>query len=120
MLPPTYQKLLNQFSVYSQLRGPAAIVFKSCNACSDSIAELFGACFCGGGGVSHNFRARYAAKWGVAHMCLCGTEYQGGGSHHFGKPPNLLEKVSRDMGYRSDNIANIARYGATKILKETD
>ena len=31
-------------------------------------------------------------------MCLCETKYQGGVS-------NLPEKVSRDMGYRSDSIA---------------
>ena len=36
------------------LRGPAAILFISRDTCSDSIAELFRACFCG---VSHNYRA---------------------------------------------------------------
>ena len=36
------------------LRGPAAILFISCDACSDSIAKLFQACFCGG---SYNYRA---------------------------------------------------------------
>ena len=39
-------------------------------------------------------------------MCLCETKYQGGGglAPFWGsaKPP---EKVSRDMGYRSDSIA---------------
>ena len=49
--------------------------------------------------------ARYVAKWGIAQMCLCGTKYQGGVSHHFGESANLPEKVSRDMGYRSDSIA---------------
>ena len=37
-----------------KLRGPAAILFISRDTCSDSIAKLFRACFCG---VSHNFRA---------------------------------------------------------------
>ena len=28
--------------------------------------------------------ARYVAKWGIAQMCLCETNYQGGGvSHQF-------------------------------------
>ena len=49
--------------------------------------------------------ARYVAKWGIAQMCLCGTKCQGGVSHHFGESANLPEKVSRDMGYRSDSIA---------------
>ena len=38
----------------SKLRGPAAILFISRDACSDSIAKLFRACF---HGVSHNYRA---------------------------------------------------------------
>ena len=49
--------------------------------------------------------ARYVAKWGIAQMCLCETKYQGGVSHHFGGAVRLPEKVSRDMGYRSDSIA---------------
>ena len=36
------------------LRGPVAILFISRDTCSDSIAKLFRACFCG---VSHNYRA---------------------------------------------------------------
>ena len=36
------------------LRGPAAILFISCDTCSDGIAKLFRACF---SGVSHNFLA---------------------------------------------------------------
>ena len=36
------------------LRGPAAILFISRDTCSDSIAKLSRACFCG---VSHNYRA---------------------------------------------------------------
>ena len=37
-----------------ELRGPAAILFISRDACSDSIAKLVRACFYG---VSHNYRA---------------------------------------------------------------
>ena len=53
------------------LRGPAAILFISRDACSDSIAKLFRACFCGGGGGYRTIIARYVAKWGIAQMCLC-------------------------------------------------
>ena len=38
-------------------------------------------------------------------MCLCQTKFQGEVSHHFGGSADLPEKVSRDMGYRSDSIA---------------
>ena len=76
------------------LRGPAAILFISRNTCSDSIAKLFRACFYG---VSHNYRGirckmgyRIAPFWGSAH---------------------LPQKVSRDMGYRSDSIAALHDMG---------
>ena len=49
--------------------------------------------------------ARYVAKWGIAQMCLCKTKYQGEGLAPFWGAPNLPEKVSRDMGYRSDSSA---------------
>ena len=49
--------------------------------------------------------ARYVAKWGIAQMCLCETKYQGGCIAPFWGSANLPEKVSRDMGYRSDSIA---------------
>ena len=49
--------------------------------------------------------ARYVAEWGIAQMCLCETKYQGGGIAPFQGSANLPEKVSRDMGYRSDSIA---------------
>ena len=49
--------------------------------------------------------ARYVAKRGIAQMCLCETKYQGGGIAPFWGSANLPEKVSRDMGYRSDSIA---------------
>ena len=48
------------------LRGPAAILFMSCDICSDSIAKLLRACC---NGVSQVI-ARYVAKWSVAQMCL--------------------------------------------------
>ena len=38
-------------------------------------------------------------------MCLRETKYQGGGIAPFWGSANLPEKVSRDMGYRSDSIA---------------
>ena len=46
--------------------------------------------------------AQYVAKWGIAQMCLCEAKYQGVVSHHFVGSANLPEKVSRNMGYRSD------------------
>ena len=49
--------------------------------------------------------ARYVAKWGIAQMCLCESKYQGGGIAPFRGSANLPEKLSRDMGYRSDSIA---------------
>ena len=36
--------------------------------------------------------ARYVAKWGIARMCLCATEYQEGVSHHFWELPSSLTK----------------------------
>ena len=53
----------------------------------------------------HTIIAQYVAKWGIAQTCLCETKYQGGGIAPFWGSANLLEKVSRDMGYRSDSIA---------------
>ena len=52
------------------LRGPAAILFISRDACSDSIANLFRACFKG----YRTIIARYVAKWRIAQMCLCETD----------------------------------------------
>ena len=49
--------------------------------------------------------ARYVAKWGIAQLCLCETKYQRGGIAPFRGSANIPEKVSRDMGYRSDSIA---------------
>ena len=41
----------------------------------------------------------------LPEMCLCETKYQGGGIAPSWGSANLPEKVSRDMGYRSDSIA---------------
>ena len=76
------------------------------DTCSDSIAKCFRVCFCGG---YRTIIARYVAKWGIAQMCLCETKYQGRRIAPFWGSANLPEKVSRDMGHRSDS-----RYGATK------
>ena len=42
---------------------------------------------------------------GIAQMCLCETKCQGGCIAPFWGSANLPEKVSCDMGYRSDSIA---------------
>ena len=84
------------------LRGPIAILFMSRNTCSGSVAKLVCACFYG---YRANI-ARYVAKRDVAHMCLYETKYLGGGGiAPFWGSAILPEKVSRDMGYRSDSIA---------------
>ena len=71
------------------------------DSCSDSITKLFGA------GVSRNYRApRGALQNGVSHRCACvKLSTKRGVSHNGGGAANLPEKVSRDMGYRSDSIA---------------
>ena len=84
-----------------RLRGPAAMHFISRDTCSDSIAKLFGACFVG----YRTSMERYVAKWGIAEMCLCESKYQGGGTAPICGRANFPEKVSRDMGYRSDSTA---------------
>ena len=68
--------------------------FISRDACSDSIAKLFCACF---RGVSHNYRA-IRAKWGIAQLCLCAakyqlTYYQDGVSHLFGELRSSLKSI---------------------------
>ena len=83
------------------LRGPAAILFILRDACSDSIAKLFRACFYG---VSHNYRA-ICCKMGYRTDVPMWNEVPRGGIAPFWGNANLPEKVSRDMGYRSDSIA---------------
>ena len=72
----------------------------------------FRACFCGVSPVI----AGYVAKWGIAQMCLCETKYQGGVSHQFWGAANLLEKISRDMGYHSDSIAVSRDMGSEMLV----
>ena len=63
---------------------------------------LFADCFVG----YRTIISRYAAKWGIAQMCLHETKYRGeGGVAPFWGSAHLPEKVSRDMGYRSGSIA---------------
>ena len=84
------------------LRSPAAILFLSRVACSDSIAKLFRDCIYG---VSHIPQfARYVAKWGIALVSSCETKYLGGYRTnpverlpHPPPPPEI--KASRDMGW---------------------
>ena len=98
------EKLIVSYLIYKRvLRGPATILFISCDACSDSITKLVVLVFMG----YRTIIAQYVAKRGVAQMCLCETQHQGGASHHlnFGGSANLPEMVSRDMGYCGDSIA---------------
>ena len=73
----------------AKLRGPIAILsVRARDTCSDSIANIFRACFVG-------YRAtiaRYVAKWGIAQLCQCETECQRGVSHHFGGVLTSLKK----------------------------
>ena len=64
------------------LRGPAAILFISRDALSNSVAKHFRACFSGGGGGYRTTIVRFVAKWGIAQMCLYETRCHGGVSHH--------------------------------------
>ena len=93
------------------LRGPTAILFISCDTCSDSIAKLFGLVFMG----YRTIIARYVAKWGIARMCLCKIKYHWGVSHHFGGVLTSLKKYPRDMGYRSDSIAVSRDMGPLRV-----
>ena len=76
--------------------GPAAVLFISRDACSDSIAKLCE--------LSHNYRPICCKMGGIAQMCLCEPKYQGGGIVPFWGAVNLPEKGSHDMGCRSDSI----------------
>ena len=52
-------------------------------------------------------------------MCLCETKYLGGIAPFWGAA-NLPEKVSHNMGYRSDSIAISRDMGATKIISNRE
>ena len=67
--------------IYVNIRDPAAILFISRDTLSDSIAKLFRACF--DGGIAQLSRDTLQ-NGGIAQVCLCETQYQGGVSHHFG------------------------------------
>ena len=56
---------------------------------------------------------------GVSHRCACVrlSARREGVSHHFGGVSNLNEKVSRDMGYRSDSIAISCDMGAHLVKR---
>ena len=85
------------------LRGPAAILVISRDACSDGIAKLFRAYFnIGGGGIAQLSRDMLRSR--VSHRCAC-VKLSTKGSAPFWGSADLPEKVSRDMGYRSDSIA---------------
>ena len=74
------------------------ILFRSRDACSDSAAELsFVLDFI-------TIIGQYVVKWGIAQVCLCKTECQGGGSAPFWESANLHEEASHDMGYRYNSI----------------
>ena len=81
------------------LRGPATILWISRDACSDNHKTL--SCLFLGGIVQLSCNV----KWGVAQIRLCKTKYQGGVSTPFCGIADLPEKLSRNMGYRSDGIA---------------
>ena len=63
---------------------------------------------------SRTIVARYAAKWGIAQMCLCKIKYQGGVSHHFGRMLTFVKKYRAICGMAAIVSQHIARYGATK------
>ena len=77
------------------LRGPAAILVISRDTGSDSIAKLLRACFYG---LSHIHRAIHCKS-------ACAKLNTKGGYRTILGGANLPEKVSHNMGYRSDSIA---------------
>ena len=79
------------------LAGPTAILFISCDACSDSIAKLFCVCWF--------FFWRDALQNGVSHRCAFVKLSTKGGIASIWGSANVHLQVARDMGYRSDGIA---------------
>ena len=56
---------------------------------------------------------------GVSHRCACvKLSTKGGGIAPFRGSANLPEKVSRDMGYRSDSIAVSRDMGPLRFLRD--
>ena len=85
----------------SLLRGPATILLISRDACSDSIAKVFRACFWWDIAQS----SRDTLQNEVSHRCACVKLSTKGGIAPFWGSADLPWKVSRNMGYRSDRIA---------------
>ena len=77
------------------------ILFISRDTCSDSIANLFRACF--SWGIAQ--LSRDTLQNGVSHRCACVKLNTQGGIAPLWEGANLPQKVSRDMEYRSDSIA---------------
>ena len=82
------------------LRGLAAILYMSCDACSDSITKLLCAYFI----WYHTITARHATN-GVLQRCADVKLGAKGGYHTLFGRDHLPEKVLRDMGYHSDITA---------------
>ena len=60
--------------------------------------------------------AQYVAKCGIEQMCLCDTKCQGGGIAPYWGSAHFPERVSHNMGYRSDSIAIWLDMGPLSIL----
>ena len=99
------------------LRGPVAILIISRDACDDSIAKLFYACF--SWGIAQSPRDKL--QNGLSHRCACvRLSTKGGLPEHFGRSANLLERESRDMGYRSNSIATSRGMRPPIYTEQTD
>ena len=87
---------------FPHLRGPAAILFILRDTCSDCITKPFVLVLWGIEQLSH-----HTLQKGVSHRCACAqlSIKEGGGIAPFWGAPNLPQKVSCAMGYRSDSIA---------------
>ena len=100
---------ISKESTASNLRGLAAILFISRNACSGSIAKLLRACFCGG----LLQLSRDTLQNGVSHrMCLCATMYQGGDIAPFWGSANLKYRATWEIAA----IASQNREGTPNVL----
>ena len=75
-------------------RGLAARLFISRETCSDSIAKIFRACFCGG--IAQ--LSRDTLQNGVSHRCACVKLRTKGVSHHFGGVLTSLKKYRAIWG----------------------
>ena len=64
--------------LFTILRGPAAMLFISRDACSDIVLQPLSRLFLLWDIAVRTIIARYIATWGIAQMCLCEANYQGG------------------------------------------